>query len=158
MHCLQEKLLISDIKTLVQVSEMVLYAYLVIYVISEVREIMAEPAPTVSAKFRYHFSRTFNQYDLILIVFATITVILKFIWATFWVRIDERNLVPSYISEPIFQISRILFAFNFSFVCVNLFRYYHSSIGLGPKLVIINRCCRIIPLKIKVYQVLFAKG
>ena len=101
-------------------TEIIVYVWLLILVVDESREIYLEPAKTITAKLRDHLSSVWNKLDFLIYLIAIVGFIFKNIPGTF-------------------QVSRSLFAVNAALLYSRIFRVYHASLKLGPKLVIFHR-------------------
>lgn len=101
-------------------SEIILYVWMSILIVDEVREVSMEASSVVHRKIRDHLASVWNKVDCIIYVLAIVGFILK-------------NF------ESTFQISRALFAINAALLYIRLFRVYHVNWALGPKLVIFHR-------------------
>ena len=103
-----------------QYPELALYAWIGTLVIDEIREISIEPSSTLRGKLSDYWSSVWNRLDNIMYFLTILTVVMKNFQQTF-------------------SAARILFALNAAFFYVRLFRMYHASRNLGPKLVIFHR-------------------
>ena len=103
-----------------QKSELVLYAWIAIFMLDEVREILIQPANKIHRKIAAHFDNVYNTLDGLVFLLAVASGLLKQFAATF-------------------MIARAVFAFNAVLLFVRLLRVYHVNINLGPKLVIFYR-------------------
>ena len=103
-----------------QKSELVLYAWIAIFMLDEVREILIQPANKIHRKIAAHFDNVYNTLDGLVFLLAMASGLLKQFAATF-------------------MIARAVFAFNAVLLFVRLLRVYHVNINLGPKLVIFYR-------------------
>ena len=101
-------------------SEILVYVWLSIMIVDEMREVFLEPSSVLARKFRDHLSSVWNKLDFIIYIFAIVGFILK-------------------NSQATFQVARIFFAVNAALLYCRLFRVYHASWSLGPKLVIFHR-------------------
>ena len=100
--------------------EILVYVWLLILMIEESREIYLQPAKRAKAKIRDHLSSVWNKLDFLIYLIAIVGFILKHMPGTF-------------------QVSRAMFAINAALLYSRLFRVYHASLKLGPKLVIFHR-------------------
>ena len=107
-----------------QKSELVLYAWIAIFMLDEVREILIQPANKIHRKIAAHFDNVYNTLDGLVFLLAVTSALLKQFAATF-------------------MIARAVFAFNAVLLFVRLLRVYHVNINLGPKLVIFYRYKKI---------------
>ena len=104
----------------IQEAEVVLYIWFLILILDELREVCSQPFPGVFKKLRGHLSNVWNKFDFIISFIGIVGFILKNFKQTF-------------------QVSRIFFAINCSLLYCRLFRVYHASWRLGPKLVVFHR-------------------
>ena len=104
----------------IQNSEMVLYAWIVINMLDELREIFIQPANKFFRKLVAHYDNVYNVLDGLAFLLAVTSAVLKQFSGTF-------------------MISRAIFAINAVLLFVRLLRVYHVNINLGPKLVIFKR-------------------
>ena len=104
-----------------QDSELVLYAWIVINMLDELREILIQPSNKFFRKLVAHYDNVYNVLDALVFLLAVTSAALK------------------QFSET-FMISRAIFALNAVLLFVRLLRVYHVNINLGPKLVIFYRC------------------
>lgn len=100
-------------------SEWVLYLWYLVLMVTEIREVFEHRATGIRNKLLVHWNSIWNKFDICLLMFSLFNFILKNFESTFW-------------------LSRILFACNSIPVFFQLFRFYHASIKLGPKLVILK--------------------
>ena len=105
-----------------QASEIVLYIWIAILIVDEIREVYLESSSVFTRKVRDHLSSVWNKFDFIIYLTAILGFILK--------------CAHSQVS---FQVSRVLFAINAAMMYIRLFRIYHVNWNLGPKLVIFHR-------------------
>ena len=105
-----------------QASEIVLYIWMAILIVDEIREVYLESSSVLRRKVRDHLSSVWNKFDFIIYITAILGFILKCVH-----------------SQVTFQVSRVLFAINAAMMYIRLFRIYHVNWNLGPKLVIIHR-------------------
>ena len=103
-----------------QYAELALYAWIAILILDEVREIAIEPSNTFRGKLSDYWNSVWNRFDNIMFLMTILVVVLRNFRATF-------------------AAARILFALNAAFFYTRLFRIYHASRNLGPKLVIFHR-------------------
>ena len=101
-------------------SEIVVYVWILILMVDESRELFLQPAKNWKSKVKDHLSSVWNKLDFIIYLIAIVGFIFKNIPGTF-------------------QVSRTLFAINATLLYSRLFRVYHASLKLGPKLVIFHR-------------------
>ena len=107
-----------------QYSEIVLYAWIVINVLDELREILIQPSNKFFRKLVTHYDNVYNALDGLVFLLAVTSAALK------------------QFSET-FMIARAIFALNAVLLFVRLLRVYHVNINLGPKLVIFYRCAAV---------------
>ena len=100
--------------------EISVYVWLLTFIADEIREIMRQPSKKLTSKIGEHLEGFWNKLDLIIYALAVAGFVLKN-----W-------------SET-FGVSRVLFASNAFLLYARFFRFYHSSLKLGPKLVILHR-------------------
>ena len=100
--------------------EVVVYIWLIILMVDESRELFLQPAKHWKTKVKDHLSSVWNKLDFIIYLIAIVGFIFKNIPGTF-------------------QVSRTFFAVNAALLYSRLFRVYHASLKLGPKLVIFHR-------------------
>lgn len=103
-----------------QYPEIVLYSWILILIIGEIRELINEPSKKLHGKLSDYLFSVWNQFDIVLSIVALAAFILRQFRVTFW-------------------YSRIVLCFNCAFYYVRVFRVYHASRSLGPKLVIFKR-------------------
>ena len=103
-----------------QVAEIILYLWLLILILDEFIELFSQPYCGLVQKFKGHMSNVWNRFDLLICFVATLGFVLKNFQTTF-------------------PVSRVLFALNCSLLYCRLFRVYHASWTLGPKLVVFHR-------------------
>ena len=107
-----------------QIPEIGLYAWILILITGEVRELLKEPSHTLKGKWNSYISNMWNKIDVFFVCMAFLAFFLRHFWYTFW-------------------YSRIVFAFNCGVYYLRIFRTYHASQRLGPKLVIFQKMVRI---------------
>ena len=101
-------------------SEMALYLWLLILILDELREVIIQPSSTVLRKMKDHVTSVWNKFDILLYSLAAVSFFMKNFAATF-------------------ALSRVIFAFNAAVLYLRLFRVYHASWSLGPKVVVFHR-------------------
>lgn len=106
-----------------QIPELSLYVWIAILMVGEIRELLKEPAKKFKGKLRDYFYSTWNALDFTFGVLALISFVLRQFRATFW-------------------YSRIVMSVNCAMYYIRIFRIYHASKALGPKLVIFKRMVR----------------
>ena len=104
-----------------QTSEIVLYVWMAILIVDEIREVYLESSSLFTRKVRDHLSSVWNKFDFLIYIIAIVGFICKCVY-----------------SSVTFQISRVLFAINAAMLYIRLFRIYHVNWNLGPKLVIFH--------------------
>lgn len=104
-----------------QYSEIALYAWIVINMLDELREILIQPSSKFFRKLVAHYDNVYNALDGLVFLLAVTSAVLKQFSGTF-------------------MISRAIFAVNAVLLFIRLLRVYHVNINLGPKLVIFYRC------------------
>ena len=103
-----------------QIPEICLYVWICVIIVGEIRELFKEPSKRMKGKLRDYWSSIWNKFDVVFCTNAIIAFILRQFKETFWT-------------------SRILMACNCAIYYVSVFRIYHASRSLGPKLVIFQR-------------------
>ena len=103
-----------------QASEVVAYVWMFILILEETREVFAQPYSSLYQKFCGHLSCPWNKFDLAICSIAILGFVLKQYQSTF-------------------PASRVLFAVNAALLYCRLFRVYHASWRLGPKLIVFHR-------------------
>ena len=107
-----------------QIPEICLYAWILILIMGEVRELLKEPSHTLKGKWNSYISNIWNKIDVFFVILAFVAFFLRHFRATYW-------------------YSRIVFAFNCGVYYLRIFRTYHASQRLGPKLVIFQKMVRV---------------
>ena len=102
------------------IAEVVLYGWFIILFISELRELFWEPSKTLKGKWKDYIRSIWNRWDCLCLTLSLIAFILRNFEVTFW-------------------ISRALMALNCALYYVRVFRIYHASQNLGPKLVVFHK-------------------
>ncbi len=69
-----------------QIPELLLYAWIVVMIVDEIREVVMEPARVASSKIQDYFNSVWNKFDLFIVTFAVIVVVLKNFKFTFEVK------------------------------------------------------------------------
>ena len=98
---------------------------MLILIIGELREFLSEPSKRLKGKFDDYIYSVWNKFDLALAFMAILGFILRQNRDTFW-------------------YARITFAVNCAFYYLRVFRIYHASQSLGPKLVIFHKMVSLI--------------
>ena len=98
---------------------------MLILIIGELREFLSEPSKRLKGKFDDYIYSVWNKFDLTLAFMAILGFILRQNRDTFW-------------------YARITFAVNCAFYYLRVFRIYHASKSLGPKLVIFHKMVSLI--------------
>ena len=106
-----------------QIPELCLYAWILILIMGEVREYLKEPSHTLKGKWNSYISNVWNKVDVVFIILVFVAFFLRNFRYTFW-------------------NSRIVFAFTCGIYYLRIFRTYHASQRLGPKLVIFQKMVR----------------
>ena len=108
-----------------QIPELCLYAWILILIMGEVREYLKEPSHTLKGKWNSYISNVWNKVDVVFIILVFVAFFLRNFRYTFW-------------------NSRIVFAFTCGIYYLRIFRTYHASQRLGPKLVIFQKMVRFL--------------
>ena len=103
-----------------QIPELCLYVWIGVILVGEIRELFKEPSKRLKGKFRDYWSSIWNKFDTVFCMNAIIAFVLRQFRVTFW-------------------SSRIIMVVNCAIYYVRVFRIYHASRSLGPKLVIFQR-------------------
>ena len=103
-----------------QYPELSLYLWILILILGEIRECFSEPSKRLKNKLDDYIHSVWNKFDVILALMAILGFALRQFKETFW-------------------YARITFAFNCAGYYVRVFRIYHASQNLGPKLVIFHK-------------------
>ena len=103
-----------------QIPELCLYVWIGVILVGEIRELFKEPSKRLKGKFRDYWSSIWNKFDTVFCLNAIIAFVLRQFRVTFW-------------------SSRIIMVVNCAIYYVRVFRIYHASRSLGPKLVIFQR-------------------
>ncbi len=101
-------------------AELALYFWIGILMIGEIREFLKEPSKKFKGKLKDYFSSQWNKLDTVFSILALFVFVLRQFPQTFW-------------------YARIILAVNCAIYYVRVFRIYHASKNLGPKLVIFTR-------------------
>ena len=109
-------------------------------IVDELREVVMEPSRVLRSKLADYVNSVWNKFDLFIVTFAVASVVLKNFRATFGVEEIFLLLLTTAWFIPIcLQVARVLFAINCALFYMRIFRIYHASKNLGPKLVIFHR-------------------
>ena len=100
--------------------EISVYIWFITLIADEIRELLRQPSKKLASKIRDHIESSWNRLDLLIYAIAVIGFVLKN-----W--------------KETFSISRVMFAGNVFLLYIRFFRFYHSSLRLGPKVVIMSR-------------------
>ena len=103
-----------------QIPEIVVYGWIVVLILDEMREYIIEPSKSAHGKLRDYVNSVWNKFDITMYLLAILAFILRNFYETFW-------------------LGRILMVFNGQLFFFRVFRVYHASWKLGPKLIIIHR-------------------
>ena len=122
------------------ISEIVLYAWFIILGISELRELLTEPSRTLKGKCKDYIRSIWNRWDCLCLTISIISFVMRNFKITFW-------------------LSRVLMAYNCAFYYVRMFRIFHASTNLGPKLVVFHKMIpQIITFMFLLIVFIFAYG
>lgn len=99
------------------VPELVVYAWIAILLLDDVRQLVGQPAKKLKSKVKDHFD-IWNKLDLLIFLLTIVSVVLKSFPETF-------------------SIARVVFATNNMVLYFRILRIFHISFDVGPKVVIL---------------------
>ena len=103
-----------------QYPELVLYAWFLIMILDEIRQLFSQPSKKLGTKIYDHLDNVWNSMDAIIYCFAITAVVLKLFPATF-------------------SVARVVFATNNFVLYIRFLRVFHIRWDIGPKVVIMYR-------------------
>ena len=102
------------------IPELVLYVWILIFLVDDIRQFLEQPARKLSMKLKDHFDNVWNNMDTAIFILAVTSIILK-------------------LTPGMFSVARVVFATNNLILYFRFLRLFHIRWDIGPKVVIMYR-------------------